>query len=862
MTPRAAIAQGLALWNPEVLTDTDAARAFVAFVEARAEGAEVTRRLRAVERAYGVNLGLPMIFARLRRSQPTRRADWAEQASSVLSAYDALEQSLTNRRGSADLFAGKALASAILRSALLRPELWPPFLRAIETRQPFGRSAQLGDLVWLTLRVQRGLGRVAQSDDWESVRLYLDVVTLSLIRRAHGARLNVRTPEACLEMAMAAIGAQGVTVSAIQQAGFAAIEDRAQDPIPQVLFEVARGSVAAFSVTEDLWRKALSGQEGAVAHSAPERMPSAEIEADLSVDLSVLRFKSALLTEMPQAKKRTPAPVLRALNGVVRDQPVPVIRALSLWMLDLLARRRAVSTVLRYGVALANLLAASFGRLDPASCVAGEIESRLEDALETVPSRERIYRAARLAQFLQFASNDPRLNWPDVQLEVEGGARPRVRTAQVGAVQIDQALALFRGDPMAQAAVLLGARGGLRLSDMEALRVGDVELDLEGWVMIHQTRWGDLKSSSGRRKVPFSLLLTAAQKRIWSQFVMARRADGAPDAPLLATVVGFGTFVRFDRNAFGRKLAQIGLRPHDLRHGALSNLALVLLSPASAQAEVSTLTGWKTDAIARLRAWLTTRDPLYGPRNLARLAGHRDPSTTFQTYIHLADLALGLHLRAQDGLRPADQVARMLGLNQARLGRRKHYTPENLRAVVVGQLAVEQIGPPPPKVAALIAPLQGVLSVEHVLRVMAQLQKGDPTPVVAEVQGAPLRVVNALARLPALPRLKSRKDQSAALALVKQVLAVPEAQVWAAMTLRAPMRGIVLEQARARKWGEVFEPVMRVEREYLPRAQRLIPVAPSGMTGMALPMLAARIVQAWWTAKEAAGEQGTSRKLI
>ncbi|MER5174050.1 hypothetical protein [Thioclava kandeliae] len=855
MQMRGILRDALMLWSRDALVQVPEAIRFVAYLREKAAQSGVPenvvlRSLRSVERAYGVSFGLPVLLRR-HVMQPARQAGWAGQARIVFAADAALEATLVRRADRSTDDAALALACAILRGGLIRPDLWPAFLKALQARSPLARSPRLGEAVWMTLQVPRRKDRVAQEDTIETIRFYPDVITLAQMGRAMrtGLVVPIGTPGACLRRAMAAIGMQGVTVQAIAAAGFAAFEDRAVQPVPQVLFEIAAGGVPAVSLTEPVWRRALVG-EGKKIPLGPRQSASVRSPAtDLSVELSIQQLRAALIAQLPKASKPTPGPVRSALNALIVARPVPVIHALALWLLDLLARRRAVSTIRRYGGALADLMGPLFGLQDPGQLNSGELETLIEDALEVVRPRERIYRAARIAQFFQFAAFDPRLLWPELRLEVEGGERPRIRATWVSPDQLQRLLADLANDQVAYAAALLGVRGGLRLSDMEALCVGDVELGGEGWLRIHQTRWANLKSSSGRRKIPLALLLTPAEHRVWSRFVVSRQAQGQPGAPLLAHMRGFAEIERFDRKEFAAQLGEAGLRPHDLRHAALSNLALTLMAPRSKTGEqiTASLTGWRADQRAQIRSWLERGDPLQGMRNLARLAGHRDPATTLQTYIHFSDLALGLHLQADDRRYRAEDVARMLGLNRRSMPKTTTLCPEALRTLILKRLPIEEIRATPLVLAPQSSAQEERLTVDLVIQLMDQIAKGRPTPLIASETMVPLRVVNALVPHAPLPRLKAINDQRAAIHLTTQVLSGPEALVWAEVTLKAPQAGVVLGKGAAALWATPFAPTWSVRQvEQCGGRLRLSPDCPGGMR---TTKLAARVVRCWHVAQ-------------
>lgn len=87
----------------------------------------------------------------------------------------------------------------------------------------------------------------------------------------------------------------------------------------------------------------------------------------------------------------------------------------------------------------------------------------------------------------------------------------------------------------------------------------------------------------------------------------------------------FGT-ARFDPEAFAAALAEAGSgRPQALRHAALSNRGLLLLSPAAASGEVAALTGWGAAHQPHLRQlFLATRpDPRRAMQQLAQRGSFR-----------------------------------------------------------------------------------------------------------------------------------------------------------------------------------------------------------------------------------------------
>ncbi len=847
MSLRQIFAQARVRWDNDSLTDPQTAAAFVDHVLTEAGPARklaAVRRMAALARALEITLPLPIVVARRRVPAPARPADWPAKAERVLQAAELLDRALARRPRGAETCAALALASAILRSGLTRPEAWPAFLRAITTSQPFGQAPALGGLVWLTLDLPRRAGRLAQHDTKEVLRVFLDTTTLSLIARARGALVPNMSPNAGLQMAMTAIGAD-LCLDDVQCAGFAAIEDRAPQRIPSVLFEVARGAVASFSAPEPVWASMLSGVPMIRRpQKSPSVAPPPAAKVALDVELSVLRLRAALLATGGPKPARTL--IRTALTALLAAYPVPMIRGLTLWMIDLEAEKYAVSSLQRYGLPLAAMLGPLFENRDPAMMPPAELECLIEEALEGVMRGERAYRAARIAQFFQFAARDPRLGWPEISLEVEASAKPRVRAALIGPDLLKRALNAFAGDLVAQAAVLLGARGGLRLSDMEALRLGDIETAEGGMVMIHQTQWGNLKSSAARRMVPLAALLAHDELRIWRRFCALRASETtSPTAAFLASGGGVIPEERFDRARFAKQLMEgAGLRPHDLRHGALSNLTLLVLAP---EGVVGPVTGWGSAQQRALRAMFCGVDAWGGMRQIARLAGHRDPATTLESYIHLNDLALGLHLVA--AAEPIDKTlaARTLGLNQRSLPAGKSLSVERLRPQIIAKLPRVMVAPP--VVQSLPEPKPETMTVALCLKVEALITRGLSAPDIAAKLNLAMRIVNAQIACARVGRLRAKRDEAAAVALAHRVLLIEEPNAWALQTLRANKRRMILSDRTAQVWRAPLR--LRVEIEDItlatPRGpilrHAITPIAPSGANGMALCKMAARIVR-------------------
>jgi integrase len=768
------------------------------------------KSLRAFARANRLTLGLPRLMGRRPVPQPLRRADWAQDAAFVFQCEAALQSALQTRPRDPQQIAGLLVASAILRGGLARPSAWVALWSRLQQGALTLTGAQaLGNLVWLDLDLPKQGKRSKTTEDGETLRWFPDVVTLSLIRRWNRtptAMQMCKTPQDVLGRVLASLNVeQIVPIDRFAAASFAALEDRTQHPLPQAVLNVASGALEAYAAPAHIWQGYLTGTRDGVhtPSQTPERKlaqtpPESRI-ADVGAGLTQLQI--AVHAQTASAVKQTTPPVLAALSDLIQQPLAPVIRALTLWYVDLLHRRLKPSTIRRYHQATAKLLAAQIGNDDPAPLPAGVVEALCAAGLEPLGLKQAAYSVGRLASFFAFATDDSRLAWPEIDASAfgVGSAGPgRVRVALVSAADIRAGLKSLT--PLHQIAFLLGARGGLRLSDMEALTVGDIErAQAHGMIGVHQTALSDLKSAFSRRKICLGDLLTGAEHRIWQDFVEARRRDARSDTEPFLAISGL-LVARFDRREFAQALgAHLGLRPHDLRHGAISNLALVLMSPPGCEAQLRRLTGWRADDQARLLALFHRAGRARALDELARLAGHADATTSFASYIHLSDLALGLHLAALTTPMPREDVARLLGINKASLAKgRSDIAPEKLRGVIVQALPINKITTPPALPQPAAHQPHRTLSLDIVLRLTQALDaRREPFEIARTLQVPPGLVTGLEHHRRTMPQRVLRpprkiEDRALALDIAKHVLEIGRADVtaWATQTLRISHQGL------------------------------------------------------------------------
>lgn len=829
------------------LHDAEAARDFIACIldfiladlpEPQAQDtalAAADRCLRAHSRVLDLPLPLPRRIGIPKPPVPLRDADWPRDAAWAMRLDTALEARLAGRRFAAHDLGTMILASLILRGGLLRPLGWVAFWGQLSRRRIRLEAARaMPDMPWIDLHLPPTRGRAGnlpRGTPGELLRIYPDVVTLALLgrwQRTGGTLPPITTPAGILAQLSAVLLPDDPQPpprpTRFAEAGFVPLEDRLRHPVPQLLFAAAAGTTPAFSAPADVWAAFWTGQREKAAPPARRRhpRPARRMIGPATAETSQRALGLALQQVGAGADKQRPAPVRAAMIGCLDAPLVPAARALALWFVDLLDKGRAVSTARRYFSAIGTPLLALAGTADPADFTSGELEEICALAVKAMAPDAAAYATGRLAQLCDFAFADPRLAWPDADIEGGPGRHRRVRVGLASPEDYRRALAAVEtgtAHPLPFAAALtLGYRGGLRLSDMEALLVRDVGEDREASLSIHQTRFGDLKTNAGRRKVPLGVLARAHEMRPVRAQGDLRKRD--PDGAFLAA--GETLFdPRFDRREFAAALGDAtGLTPHDLRHAALSNLALTTLAPPGSAGIIEILTGWPANRQKRLRTLITGNDSRRTLPQIARLAGHSHPATTAVSYLHLCDLALGLHVRSDRDIRDRQEAARILGLTEATLPPGAGpLALEQARPAVLRRLSLHWLGTAARPVLPT-APTPEPSPLQRATALARALADGATPDIIArDFAISPARTAALMALWPrdASGRLRAdpphrAAEQALAQTLIDLVMALPAPVrlYWLETTRRFPQKGPSFRHPEAaRRWLSALPAALR-----------------------------------------------------
>lgn len=391
----------------------------------------------------------------------------------------------------------------------------------------------------------------------------------------------------------------------------------------------------------------------------------------------------------------------------------PVVDALASWYLYLLRKSRKPSTIRTYHSTVGRRLLLVFADEDPMSCDPAVLGLRYEQVLRLSLAKNLQYATGRLAQFARHAERI--LGWPAAEIAdlCDGGdaagrfvraALPPLASLPEVFAEIARIEGVGRLEAEAAAvAVAVAAYSGMRIDEALGLTVADLLDTLD--VHVHCTPVRGLKSGAARRIVPLGLFAPeAVRTQIETHLARRRRIGGDPTTTLLfapTSEPGGGidaTLVRRALRATFGDMLGLPVLPHDLRHGFLSVVQLLLyVGPAGAK-EITALTGWNSAEQDLIRHQIAgpAGDPLRLDGRLSALAGHAGAEqTTIPTYCHLNDMALGILIREARERLPAKVAARMLRMNAATVqplcDADGTVRLEDLRALVVMDLRFHRI---------------------------------------------------------------------------------------------------------------------------------------------------------------------------
>ncbi|WP_201562882.1 tyrosine-type recombinase/integrase [Psychrobacter sp. CMS30] len=201
-------------------------------------------------------------------------------------------------------------------------------------------------------------------------------------------------------------------------------------------------------------------------------------------------------------------------------------------------------------------------------------------------------------------------------------------------------------------ALILGQRFGMRIGEIAKLKLIEISGTVED-IEVRNNIYGDNKTSSALRSLPIALLLSAEELRVLTALYHRRVEEKGQ------TLIADASGQTIPKNQLSQMVSGLikkvtglsYLTAHNLRHSCLSNIQLLhflydseTLNNTAANESLKDLLPYK-----KADAW-NIYYKLFGSRKsisnyiIAGVAGHSEPSVSFNNYIHFTDIQIGLQL--------------------------------------------------------------------------------------------------------------------------------------------------------------------------------------------------------------------------
>ena len=588
-----------------------------------------------------------------------------------------------------DVHAGAILTSAVLRGGLLSVR----HLVSLACMQPLSIQS-FGAWHWLDLE-SVGAGTQMQGHRGGATRRWLpDPVTASLLlrwRANHSAKTLVGDSESLSQQQiqqsiwrlirpiLGDCGAGIVPAIGSLTALIKATELALRLHLAPVLVNFARGALQSWSVPAHAWLRLISGRSAGplqqcradqqrprptAATVASEPEPSAALPSRRAAQYGVIRLSLKILRDAEDRRALARKQLQQVLDEG-KSELTPIASILLRWIIARMSREGGwlrPSSVERYVVAFGRPLIDFFGDRHPTSLVAEDwmdIWESIRDSGETAAEMTlRGHLCIQLHGWLVTQGIAPPVDVAE-KLDVGDKGSDGVDANLVTPDEYCAALVLLHkattdGEPYGPAAELVlrtGFRFGLRLSEIFALRVGDIRHFRDGFDIV--IRGG--KSANARRLLP-----SAVVPRIGDvDAILAATSNRPADTWFLtepghaAEPVGQEAVIALAVWALRTVSGDPTLHLHHLRHSHVTFMSFVL-SPAAQlgsrfpgeREKPARVTAIETRVRELRCAMLASEHPTRRSAfAVAVEAGHASPAVGFFSYNHLVDVALYAALR-------------------------------------------------------------------------------------------------------------------------------------------------------------------------------------------------------------------------
>lgn len=389
-------------------------------------------------------------------------------------------------------------------------------------------------------------------------------------------------------------------------------------------------------------------------------------------------FKSDIVKDIRGILNSDAKKIRAKLEQLLTEPLFPNQIRLVTWMIDLHATGNKISTLKRYLSDIGNDFIASTRDTD----FYGWSKHNYHFIYDDILANKNQNRIGFTTTVICSLHSSLKRHFQAADIDLRGGGDPQIVSSYLipyRVYQVLQSSVLSQHDisdyykQLLSIVITLLYRTGMRISEILGLQVKDIEYDNQGFseyhIIVRSNPYRSLKSDDGTRRLSLSVLLKDDELKQFSDFFNSRRNQSFDylftRQYKSAVLTRHSIEQPIKKILAGTIYSDITL--HAFRHNAISNMAVILrCHPALA----IHLTDYDYSQIERIKHHflgdIKTISTNYWDA-LMEFSGHADLNTTFNSYIHTADIIASHQLQQAKLTLPTDIVYKLIGTNRDKI---------------------------------------------------------------------------------------------------------------------------------------------------------------------------------------------------
>lgn len=392
-------------------------------------------------------------------------------------------------------------------------------------------------------------------------------------------------------------------------------------------------------------------------------------------DVKVERFRSDAVKEIRSILNSDKKQVKPQLLNLLTQNLYPNQERLVRWMIDLLTSGNKINTLKRYLSEVGNGFIAGTRTADFSRLSKHDYHYLYNEIIaEKNPNKLGFTKTVICS-----LHHSLKRHYQAPDIDIRGGGDPQIVSsylipnqvyhAILGCIAEQETLSDYYKQALRIVIIIL-YRTGMRISEILGLQVKDIEYDNQGFkeynVIIRSNAHRDLKSDDGTRRIYLSALLLPGELEGFKKLFHLKESQSARYLFTLKY-----QSVPLSRYSIEQPLKRIlehtayhDLTLHSFRHNAISNMAFILRCDSTFAQQ---FTDYDQVQIDRIKTHLLGKKRRVSTNYwdaLMEFAGHADLSTTFSSYIHVADLIASHQLHQAKLTLPLDVVNKLIGTSR------------------------------------------------------------------------------------------------------------------------------------------------------------------------------------------------------